>query len=122
MSESEIFVAAKVAADISFDSVMISDPQGAIVYVNDAFETLTGHRRDEVMGRSAKVLQGDATDSTVIDRLTDDLANGRVFEGRAINYKKDGTPFVMHWTVAPVKGSDGTSVTHYVAVQRVLSQ
>jgi hypothetical protein len=45
-----------------------------------------------------------------------------VFEGRAINYKKDGTPFVMHWTVAPVTGSDGTTVTHYVAVQRVLSQ
>lgn len=114
--------ATNVAAELSFDSVMITDRGGSIVYVNEAFETLTGHRRDDVIGLSAKFLQGPATDGEVIARLADDLANGRVFEGRAINYKKDGSPFVMHWKVAPVKGSDGSTITHFVAVQRVLSQ
>lgn len=114
--------ATRVAADLSFDSVMITDTNGAIVYVNDAFEALTGHQRSEVMGGSARFLQGPATDAGTIARLTEDLAHERVFEGRAINYKKDGTPFVMHWKVAPVRAGDGGSVTHYVAVQRVLSQ
>ncbi len=73
-----------------------------------------------MIGQTPGILQGDATDPNVIERLTADLKAGSNFEGRAINYAADGSPFVMHWRVAPVTNDSG-SVTHYVAVQRVLS-
>ncbi len=121
MSDQELDHAARVAADLSFDSVMITDTNNTILYVNDAFETLTGHRRADVVGKSPGILQGEATDPSVIAQLTADLQSGSTFEGRAINYAADGSPFVMHWRVAPVT-DDGGSITHFVAVQRVLIQ
>jgi hypothetical protein len=42
-------------------------------------------------------LQGPDTDTAVLERLTGDMAASRVFEGKATNYRKDGTPFTMWW-------------------------
>jgi hypothetical protein len=64
-------------------------------------------------------LQGAATDKTVIARLNKTLSAGGRFEGKAINYKKDGTPFMMHWRVVPVKLGKDTSV--WLAIQRETS-
>lgn len=121
MSDHSLDQAARVAADLSFDSVMITDTTHKILYVNDAFVNLTGHQRADVLGQSPGILQGEATDPAVIDQLTADLKAEARFEGRAINYAADGAPFVMHWRVAPATDDTG-AVTHYVAVQRVLSQ
>ena len=61
-------------------------------------------------------MQGAATDKTVIARLLDALKRDGRFEGKAINYKKNGTPFIMHWRVLPVKVDKRTKV--WVAIQR----
>lgn len=121
MSDDALDHAARTAADLSFDSVMITDANNTILYVNEAFENLTGYKRTDVIGQTPGFLQGEATDASVIERLTADLKAGSNFEGRAINYAADGSPFVMHWRVAPVTNDSGT-VSHYVAVQRILSQ
>lgn len=85
-----------VLAENSFDSILLTDVKdGLITYTNAAFTTLTGWAASEVLGKSPKLLQGEATDKKVIARLTKALKDGGDFEGRAINYKKDGTPFIM---------------------------
>ena len=73
-----------------------------IVYVNSAFEQLTGYSFEEVFGKSPKLLQGPSTDRTEIARLGNLLREGKSFEGQAVNYRKDGTPFMMSWRVEPV--------------------
>lgn len=83
-------------ADNSFDSILLTDVKDDLItYTNAAFTTLTGWEASEVIGKSPKLLQGDATDKKVIARLTKALKDGGDFEGSAINYKKDGTPFIM---------------------------
>lgn len=106
-------------ATCSFDSVMITEaaPHTPIVYVNEAFSRLTGYSSEEVLGQSPSLLQGPQTDETVLHRLHEDLQAGRVFEGQAINYRKDGSTFTMWWRVAPVLGTDGKP-EQYLAVQR----
>lgn len=103
----------------SFDSVMVTEAAAKtpIIYVNQAFTELTGYGANEVLGKSPSLLQGPDTDGAVLDQLRKDLGSGRNFEGRATNYRKDGTPFTMHWRVAPVKSEDG-QVRYYIAVQR----
>lgn len=108
----------KVLAENSFDSILMTDSTdiGAIIYANPAFETLTGFNRTEVIGKTPRILQGLGTDEKVIDRLSRALKSGGEFEGKAINYKKDGTPFIMHWRVLPIKL--GKKIEAWVAIQR----
>lgn len=108
----------QVLADNSFDSVLITDATkaGKIIYANKAFNKLTGYGVDEVVGKTPRILQGSATDKTVLVRLSKSLQSGKHFEGSAINYKKNGIPFIMHWRVAPVKIGKNTKV--WLAIQR----
>jgi PAS domain S-box-containing protein len=111
-----------VAADNAFHSVMITTvvPGTAgppITYVNPAFSELTGYTADEVIGKTPGILQGPKTDPSVLKRLRETLARGEEFHGRAINYRKDGSEFMMEWKITPVRNAQG-EVIHYVAVQR----
>ena len=108
----------QVLAENSFDSVLITDAssKGKITYANKSFKKLTGYDASEIIGKTPRILQGPGTDSKVIQRLTDALKSGRKFEGKAINYKKDGTPFIMYWRVLPIKV--GKKITAWVAIQR----
>jgi PAS domain S-box-containing protein len=98
--------------------VLITDAsaEGKINYANKAFKKLTGHYPSEIIGKTPRIHQGPATDSKVIARLSEALKSGRKFEGKAINYKKDGTPFIIYWRVLPIKVEK--HITAWVAIQR----
>ena len=102
----------------SFDSILITDAtrSESIIYANAAFRRLTGYSASEVIGQTPRILQGPATDSEVISRLSAALRAGVKFEGRAINYRKDGTPFIMHWRVVPIRISGVLKA--WMAIQR----
>lgn len=108
----------KVLAENSFDSILITDAtaNGKIIYANKSFKKLTGHDPSEVIGKTPRILQGVGTDKKVINRLSIALKSGRKFEGKAINYKKDGTPFIMYWRVLPIKV--GKKIEAWLAIQR----
>ena len=108
----------KVVVENSFDSILITDvtKAGKVIYANKAFKKLTGYDPSEVIGKNPRILQGVGTDKKVIERLTGALETGKKFEGKAINYKKDGTPFIMYWRVLPIKV--GKEIEAWVAIQR----
>ena len=108
----------EVLAENSFDSILITDAlvEGKIIYANEAFKKLTGHDPASVIGNTPRILQGPGTDAKVIERLADALKSGGTFEGKAINYKKDGSPFIMYWRVLPIK--TGKKIIAWIAIQR----
>ena len=103
----------------SFNAVIISEggPGYPIVYVNPAFCELTGYGPHEVMGKSPSMLQGPNTDKEVLQRLNQSIADGVLFFGQAINYRKDGSEFMMEWKIAPIRNQKD-EITHYLAIQR----
>lgn len=105
-------------AENSFDSILVTDPSqdGKIIYANRAFRQLTGYEPSEVVGQTPRLLQGQATDKEVLSRLSKAIQDCGTFEGKAINYKKDGTPFIMHWRVVPVMLGEEAKV--WLAIQR----
>jgi PAS domain S-box-containing protein len=113
------------AVEQASESVMITDaelapPGPQIVFVNPAFTRMTGWASEEVIGKTPRILQGAGTDRAVLDRLLHDLQHDQVFQGEAVNYRKDGSEFALEWQVAPLRGADGT-VTNYLAIQRDIS-
>jgi PAS domain S-box-containing protein len=106
----------------SFNSVMITEagPGYPIIYVNPACCELTGYGPDELIGKSPSILQGPNTDQTVLERLNADIKEGRLFHGQAINYRKDGSEFMMEWKIVPIQDENGEA-SHYLAIQRDVS-
>jgi PAS domain S-box-containing protein len=103
----------------SFNSIVLTEagPRYPIIYVNAAFCELTGYGPHEVMGKSPSLLQGPHTDPEVLKRLNQNIADGELFHGQAINYRRDGSEFMMEWKIAPIR-NETDEITHYLAIQR----
>ncbi|MEM1056429.1 MAG: PAS domain-containing protein [Bacteroidota bacterium] len=104
------------------DPVIITDadldaPGPRIQYVNPAYTRVFGYEADEVIGESPRITQGPATDRAVLARLRRRLEAGEPFVGESVNYRKDGSPFLLEWEVVPIPGDDGTPAA-YVSTQR----
>lgn len=94
-----------------------ADPELPLVYVNTAFLGITGYRRDEVLGRNCRFLQGKDTDAQALAEIRAAIAERREHQVTLLNYRKDGTPFWNQFTVAPVFDLQGRC-THYVGIQQ----
>ncbi|MGD8253502.1 MAG: PAS domain-containing protein [Syntrophobacterales bacterium] len=107
------------AIEHSFHGIMISkaEPGYPVIYVNDAFAEITGYSSEEIVGQSPAILQGPKTDRDVLNRLNQALSEGKLFHGEAINYRKDGSEFIMEWKIVPIKNENQVT-SHYLALQR----
>lgn len=103
----------------SFNSIIITEASKGypIVYVNPAFCQMTGYGPHEVVGKSPSMLQGKETDPDVIKQLNEDIRAGRLFHGRALNYRRDGSKFMMEWKIVPINGKDNR-IGYYLAIQK----
>jgi PAS domain S-box-containing protein len=110
------------ALEESFQGVMITEaePGFPIIYVNPAICEMTGYRRTELLGQSPAMLQGEKTDPAVLADLREKIDRGEIFRGKAYNYRKDGSTFMMEWKIVPIRGVGG-EIANYLAIQREVS-
>lgn len=99
------------------ESVVITDAEARILYVNPAFERTTGYTKTDVIGRNPNLLKSGRHDPGFYRQLWDTLTAGRVWHGRFVNKRKDGSLFTDDATIAPVHDPSG-AITHYIATKR----
>jgi diguanylate cyclase (GGDEF)-like protein/PAS domain S-box-containing protein len=102
------------------EGVVLIDVQGAdhpVVYVNPAFEALTGYSAAELIGRNLRLLQADDREQDGRHRLRDAMSRGETCRVLLRNYRKDGSLFWNEMTVTPLRHPDGC-VTHYAGHHR----
>jgi PAS domain S-box-containing protein len=112
------------AVAASSNGIVITDPRmpdDPIVYVNPAFEKISGYPVDEVLGHNCRFLQGEDRDQPALDELRAALSEER--ESRVVlkNYRKDGTPFWNELYVSPVHDEEGR-LTNFVGVQNDITE
>jgi len=102
-------------------TVELDPPGPTIVHANAAMLSMTGYTREELLGASPRILQGPDTDREVLDRLVMNLRAGDSFEGCTWNYRKDGTPYQVEWTITRMRLKD-EDVDYFLSVQRNITE
>ena len=98
-------------------SIVITDTEPRIEYVNDAVVTTSGYRREEMIGRNPSMFQSGKTPAATYRDLWHTLESGRVWRGELLNRRKDGTEFLEAMILAPIRQSDGR-ISHYVSIKQ----
>ncbi len=109
------------AIEQSGETIMITDTEGLIRYVNPYFEHVSGYRRREVIGRNAGILKSGEQSSGFYRSMWGALGKGETWQGRFINRRKDGTLYYEEATISPVFDRSGV-IAGYVAVKRDVTE
>lgn len=110
-----------LAIEQSPDSIVITDLDARIVFVNEAFLQTTGYTREEVVGQNPRILQFGRTPREHYESMWKTLARGQPWKGEFFNRRKDGGEYIEFGHVAPLHQPDGT-ITHYVAVKEDVTE
>jgi diguanylate cyclase (GGDEF)-like protein/PAS domain S-box-containing protein len=109
------------AVEQSPASILITDRQAKIEYVNTTFEVTTGYMADEVLGKTPKFLKSGFTNEKIYKKLWPALARGEIWYGEFINRRKDGSLYTDETVISPIRDQQG-EITHYLAVQQDVTE
>ena len=110
-----------LAVEQSPESIMITNLDGCIEYVNETFLKTSGYGLEEVIGQNPKILQSGKTTAATYAAMWAVLTRGRPWKGEFCNRRKDGSEFTEFAIITPLRQSDG-KITHYVAVMEDISE
>lgn len=109
------------AVEQSPESIIITDTQARIQYVNEAFVRNSGFTRNEVLGHNPRILNRGKTAPATYKAMWAALASGKPWRGEFTNTRKDGSTYVEMAIIAPIVDASG-QVTHYVATKEDITQ
>ncbi len=106
-----------IAIEQAAEAIVITDPNAHILYVNPAFERITGYSRDEALGQTPRILKSGRHTQEFYRDLWATISAGHVWRGRFVNRRRDGRLYNEEATISPVLDESGR-IVHYVAVKR----
>ncbi|MDP3266781.1 MAG: EAL domain-containing protein [Sulfuricurvum sp.] len=109
------------AVEQSPNTIVITDLDGTIEYVNTAFEFATGYTKAEALGKNPRLFQSGKTPKGYYDEMWGKLLRGKIWHGEFINRRKNGTEYIEAVKVAPIFQPDG-HITHYMAIKEDITE
>jgi len=109
------------AVEQTADSVLITDREGVIQYVNLAYEQMTGFSREEALGQTPRIVKSGRQPPEFYEHLWKNILNGQVCREVFINRRKNGELYYEEKTITPLKDENG-NITHFVSTGKDISQ
>ena len=103
------------------NAVMITNKAGMLIWVNSAFEQLTGYTHAEIVGQSTRVLKSGQNSQALYEEMWRTILGGRIWRGELTNRRKDGSLYDEEMTITPVQDRKG-EITHYIAIKLDISE
>lgn len=103
------------------NSILVTDPEGNIEYVNPSFEKVTGYASGDVIGKNANILKTEETPEEVFKDLWGTISKGNVWQGEFINKAKDGRTYIEHAIIAPIK-NDKKEIISYLGMKENITE
>ncbi len=110
-----------LAVEQSPESIVITDLDGRIEYVNDTFVATSGYSRKEVVGQNPRLLHSGQTPPETYRSLWETLSQGEVWKGEFCNRRKTGEEYLEFALISPIRQPDGR-ITHYLAIQEDITE
>ncbi|MCA9953106.1 MAG: GAF domain-containing protein [Ardenticatenaceae bacterium] len=101
--------------DQTADHVLVTDTEGTILYVNPAFERLTGYTKEEVLGKTPRILKSGTHNRAFYKEMWQTMLAGEAFRGTTVNRRKDGSYYYEDKVITPIKDADG-NITHFISI------
>ncbi|WP_006787834.1 response regulator [Thiorhodospira sibirica] len=114
-AEAQLRILAK-AVEQAPASIVITDRDGTITYVNPYFSQITGYTQEEAIGQNPRVLKSDQQEKALYQHLWETITQGQIWRGELINQNKAGSLFYESVAISPILDDQG-QITHYVAVK-----
>ena len=111
----------QTAIEQTSETVVITDSEGTIQYINPAFEKLTGYTADEAIGNNPSILKSEKHPTSFYENMWLTLKRGEVWRSNLINKKKDGSLFEEEASISPVLNAEG-QIINFIAVKRDVSK
>ncbi len=116
-AEEEDLLHLQVAAlEAAANSIIISRRDGTIIWVNEAFEQLSGYTRGEALGQNTCLLKSGQHPSSFYKEMWETVLSGKRWRGELVNRRKDGSLYQEEMTITPVKNRSG-DITHFIAIK-----
>lgn len=109
------------AIQAAADPIAITDNTGTVVWVNRAFEELTGYAAAEIVGKSTRILKSGRNSPELYADLWRTILEGRIWRGEVINRRKDGSFYDEEMTITPLRDATG-SIGHFVALKKDITE
>ncbi len=109
------------ALEQSPNTIVITDLEGSIEYVNASFVTVTGYTETEAIGENPRLLQSGKTVPAAYDAMWQQLTRGKTWKGEFVNRRKDGTEYIEAVKASPIFQADGV-ITHYMAIKEDITE
>jgi two-component system, cell cycle sensor histidine kinase and response regulator CckA len=105
----------------SGEAIIITDPHGVIEYANPTFERISGYSLQEAIGGKTNILKSGLHDEAFYHELWQTISAGKVWKGRFVNRRKDGSLYTEEATISPVFDASG-GIVNYIAVKLDISE
>ncbi|MBA4252251.1 MAG: hypothetical protein C0442_11090, partial [Chlorobiaceae bacterium] len=105
----------------STDSIVLTDINGTILYVNPTFITLSGYEYDELIGKSPSIMKSGFTKQSVYSLMWETLLSGEEFKVELLNRKKNGELFWEYSIISPIKNEKG-EITNFLGIKRDITK
>ncbi len=110
-----------VGLNAAANGIIITDPEGIIVYINPAVTRLTGYDADELVGKKTNVFSSGKHSVQFYQDLWGVISSGNVWRGDIINRRKDGREYMEDMTITPVFDEEG-EIQNYIAIKQDITQ
>ena len=110
------------ALNAAGNSIVITDTNAIIEWVNPAFEKMTGYSANEVIGKNPKeILKSGRTNPEIYSDMWETINSGEIWRGDFINRRKDGVYYEEHQVITPIKNNFGKN-THFIAIKEDVTE
>ena len=111
------------ALEAAANAIVITDSHGTIQWVNQAFTTMTGFSKEEVLGKNPRLLKSGEQPGSYYAKLWSTISSGRVWQGEIVNKRKDGTSYTEEMTITPVTSQRGrTTDNYFIAIKQDITE